>query len=117
MKYVTTNKTNGIILFDSENEIANVVSSTYTNIDYLWVAPENGTITINGDTKLVEAGDVILRLYGISDGNDMEYILLKDDNIKSYYKRLIDHNNLIREKRSTEDKFFCGVSGAMSSSC
>ena len=117
MKYITTNKTNGIILFDSENEIANVVSSTYTNIDYLWVAPENGTITMNGDTKLVEAGDVILRLYDISDGSNMEYILLKDDNIKSYYKRLIDHNNLIREKRSTEDNLCCGGPGTMNSSC
>ena len=117
MKYITTNKTNGIILFDSENEIANVVSSTYTNIDYLWVATENGTITINGDTKLVEAGDVILRLYGINDGNKMEYILLKDDNIKSYYKRMIDHNNLIKEKRSTEDSLCCGEPGTMNSSC
>lgn len=117
MKYITTNKANGIILFDSENEIANVVSSTYTNIDYLWVAPENGTITMNGDTKLIEAGDVILRLYGISDGSNMEYILLKDDNIKSYYKRLIDHNNLIREKRSTEDSLCCGETGTMNSSC
>ena len=117
MKYVTTNKTNGIILFDSENEIANAVSNTYTNIDYLWVAPENGTITMNGDTKLVEAGDVILRLYGISDGSNMEYILLKDDNIKSYYKRLIDHYNLIREKCHTEDSICCGEPGTMNSSC
>lgn len=117
MKYLTINKTNGIILFDSENEIANVVSSTYTNIDYLWVAPENGTITINGDTKLVEAGDVILRLYGINDGNNMEYILLKDDNIKAYYKRLIDNNNLIREKRSTEDNLCCSKPETMNSSC
>ena len=117
MKYVTTNKTNGIILFDSENEIANAVSSTYTNIDYLWVAPENGTITMNGDTKLVEAEDVILRLYGINDGNNMEYILLKDDNIKSYYKRLIDYNNLIIEKRATKDNLCYGESESINSPC
>ena len=117
MKYITTNKTNGIILFDSENEIANVVSSTYTNIDYLWVAPENGPITMNGDTKLVEAGDVILRLYGINDSDNMEYVLLKDDNIKSYYKRLIDYNNLIIEKRATKDNLCYDKSKSIDSPC
>jgi hypothetical protein len=103
MKYITANKTNSLILFDEKNEIVNGIDSTCTNIDYLWIAPEDGTITINGDLKPVEAGDIILRMYGINDDYNREYVLLKDYNLKSYYKRLIDYNNLIREKYAIKD--------------
>ena len=103
MKYITANKTNVLILFDEKNEIVNGTGSTSSNIDYLWIAPEDGTIIINGDIKLVEAGDIILRMYGINDKYNREYVLLKDYNLKSYYKRLIDYNNLTREKYATKD--------------
>ena len=115
MKYITANKTNAIILFDEKNEIVNGIDSTSSNIDYLWIAPEDGTITINGDIKLVEAGDIILRMYGINDDPNREYILLKDDNLKSYYKRLIDYNNLMREKYAAKDSLLSDSRGSESS--
>ena len=104
MKYITVNKTNALILFDEKNEIVNGIDSTSSNVDYLWIAPEDGTITINGDLKLVETGDIILRLYSISDDPNREYVLLKDDNLKSYYKRLTDYNNAIRAKYDIKEK-------------
>ena len=117
MKYITANKTNALILFDEKNEIVNGIDSTSSNIDYLWVAPEDGMITINGDLKLVEAGDIILRMYGISDHPNGEYILLKDDNLKSHYKRLIDHNNLMREKYAAKENLVSDMCGSIESSC
>ena len=91
MKYLTVNRGSQIILFDKKNETANAISYMSTNIDYLWIAPEDGTITINGNIEAISAGDVILRLYGFGDHENREYIVLKDDNLKSYYKRLADH--------------------------
>ena len=99
MKYLTVNRGSEIVLFDEKNETANTVSYRNTNIDYLWVAPEDGTITINGNVEVVNAGDVILRLYGFGDYDGREYIVLKDDNLKSYYKRLADHEEKIIKKK------------------
>ena len=117
MKYITANKTNALILFDEKNETVNGIYSTNSNIDYLWVAPEDGTITINGDLKPVEAGDIILRMYGISDDYNREYVLLKDYNLKSYYKRLIDYNNLRIEKYATKENLVSDKCGSIESSC
>ena len=116
MKYITANKTNALILFDEKNEIVNGIDSISSNVDYLWIAPEDGTITINGNVELVEVGDIILRLYSIGDGPNREYFLLKDDNLKSYYKRLIDYNNLMREKYAAKDSLL-GDSRGSESSC
>ena len=99
MKYLTVNRGSQIILFDEKNETANAISYMSTNIDYLWTAPEDGTITINGNVEVVNAGDVILRLYGFGDYEDREYIVLKDDNLKSYYKRLADHEEKMIKKK------------------
>ena len=98
MKYLTVNRSNGIILFDEKNETANAVSHRSTNIDYLWIAPEDGTITINGNVEVINAGDVILRLYGLGDYDSSEYIVLKDDSLKSYYKRLSDYEKNDQKK-------------------
>lgn len=98
MKYITSDKSNALILFDAKSESIDSVSSTSYNVDYLWIAPVNGVININGNDELVEVGDIILRLYSIGDGPKREYILLKNDDLKSYYKRLTDYNNAIRTK-------------------
>ena len=99
MKYLTVNRGSQIILFDKKNETANAISYMSTNIDYLWIAPEDGTITINGNIEAISAGDVIIRLYGLGDYEDREYIVLKDDNLKSYYKRLADHEEKMIKKK------------------
>ena len=99
MKYLTVNRASEIILFDEKNETANTVSYRHTNIDYLWIAPEDGTITINGNVGMINAGDVILRLYGFGDHDGREYIVLRDDRLKSYYKRLADHEEKMIKKK------------------
>ena len=98
MKYITSDKSNVLILFDAKNESVDGIFQTSSNIDYLWIAPVNGVIHINGNDELVEAGDIVLRLYSINDDPKREYILLKNDDLKSYYKRLTDYNNAIRTK-------------------
>lgn len=103
MKYITIDKSNALILFDAKNESVDSVSSTSSNIDYLWIAPANGMININGNDEPVEVGDIILRLYSIDDSPKREYVLLKNDGLKSYYKKLADYNNAIRAKYDTKE--------------
>ena len=108
MKYITSDKSNALILFDAKNESIDGVYSSSSNIDYLWIAPANGMININGNDEPVEAGDIVLRLYSIDDSQKREYVLLKNDGLKSYYKKLTDYNNAIRAKYDIKESELAG---------
>ena len=93
--------------FDKETESIDCVHSTYTNIDYLWIADATGVAKVNGEDKVVNAGDVVLCMYGAEDRSKREYIIINDPALRSYYSRVSDSDAAKRMKGKISHNIDC----------
>ena len=93
--------------FDKETESIECVNSTYTNIDYLWIADIDGVAKINGEDKIVNAGDVVLCMYGAEDRSKREYIIINDPALRNYYSRVLDSDTVKRIKGKINPSIDC----------
>lgn len=84
IKYFGTN-TRNLIKFNKCNEQCDLISSIRDNIDYIWIIDEDGEL----DGKEVNAGDIVFKLYPVNSFSDCEYIIIKDEQLKNYYNRLL----------------------------
>lgn len=91
-----------IVKFNDENLSVDTISNIITNIDWLWILDEDGEF----DGTPVEAGDILIRFLTIHNNGDRfaekEYVLVKDEALKNYYKRLAEYR-----KKLIEDKQPC----------
>lgn len=62
-KFFLKNGIRGLFSFDPETEEINMSDYIRTNIDWTYVAPEDGEIVCDGVSKSVKKGDVIIQFY------------------------------------------------------
>lgn len=95
IKYLGTNDGGYLIKFNKENEEIKLLDHISSNIDWLWITDEDGEF----DGKEIKAGDIILRMYGIDNRYEREYFIVKDEELKDYYKRVIERYRKQQEER------------------
>lgn len=85
IKYIDAKTGYSLIKFDKENDKIEMLDSFGTNIDYVWIADEEGML----DDIHVNSGDLIIRMYGYN-GNldDRKTLVVKDEQLKNYYNAL-----------------------------
>lgn len=94
MNYVLDSKLNSMIGIDNENKIS-LYSNEYPNIDYMYIAKEDGELDYYGQKFDVEAGDVILKLYPRrKDYSQREIVIIP----AAYAKQWV--SNIIERKQS-----------------
>lgn len=79
-------KSSQLIKFDKDTENISCLDFTGANIDWIWVADEDGVL----NDEEVKAGDVIISFYEVT-GDERRVIIVKDQKIKDFYKELSDH--------------------------
>lgn len=93
VKYIYA-KGSQLIKFDKDTENISCLDHTGTNIDWLWVADEDGII----DGEEVKTGDVIIAFYDVT-GDGRRVIVVKDQKIKNFYKELSDYYKMRKLER------------------
>lgn len=85
IKYIDAKTGYNLIKFDKEKDEIKMLDSFGTNIDYIWIADEEGML----DDIHVDAGDLIIRMYGCNGKiNDRKTLVVKDEQLKNYYNAL-----------------------------
>lgn len=100
IKYIVTTNSN-LIKFNTETQDITFQNNQSFNIDWLWVAEEDG---ITNDQE-VKVGDIILSMYPIdrkTENATREIFIIKDEKLKDYYKRLIEFDKERFAKRCEE---------------
>lgn len=110
------NSTSCILKFDDDTKKINTIQSISPNIDWLWIADEDGFINADNTTE-VKAGDLIISFYNVKDGREdrREVIVVTDNNIRDYYKRLKEcRDKAMEELRSRRECEACEASNSIS---
>lgn len=91
VKYFDIEGSSTLMKFNKETEEMTGLINLAANIDWIWLADEDGEL--NGQE--VKAGDVVIRMYGIGGDrySNKEVYVIKDENLKNYYKRCYDYYN------------------------
>ena len=71
-------------------------SSNY--IDWSYIAPEDGVVTINGVEKEIKKGDYILKMYTANRQGEQPIFILKDSELIDYIK---DYNRVREEQNKS----------------
>lgn len=82
-KYISCNSSSNLIKYNKENDEITTLDHISSGIDWIWIADEDGII----DNKIVNKGDIILRMYGIEDDN-RQIIIIENRDLRDYYKRV-----------------------------
>lgn len=85
IKYIDVKTGYNLVKFDKENDEIKMLDSFSTNIDYMWIADEEGIL----NDIHVNVGDLIIRMYGDTCKlDDRKTLVIKDEQLKNYYKDL-----------------------------
>lgn len=82
IKYISCNDSCNLIKYNKENDEITTLNNISTRIDWIWIADEDGMT----DNRIVNKGDIILRMYGIED-NNRQIIIIENRDLADYYKR------------------------------
>ena len=86
IKYISVDRSSYLVKFNKDNDEITTLENSSSSINWMWIADEDGEL----DGKKVEKGDVILKMYGIG-CEDRELIIIKDEALKDYYRRLSEY--------------------------
>lgn len=96
IKYIDAKTGYNLIKFDKENDKIEMLDSFGTNIDYMWIADEEGML----DDIHVDAGDLIIRMYGCNGKiDDRKTLVVKDEQLKNYYNTLLEEMKARKAER------------------
>lgn len=101
VKYFNVSESSTLMKFDKVAEKITGLSNLSTDIDWLWIADEDGEL----DGKEIKAGDIIIRMYGIGKDRyqNKEVFIIKDEALKNYYKRMLEYYDEMRKKEECCD--------------
>lgn len=85
VKYIYA-KNSQLIKFDKDTENISHLDYTISNINWIWVADEDGVL----NDEEVKVGDVIISFYDVT-GDGRRVIVVKDQKMKDFYKELSDY--------------------------
>lgn len=98
IKYIDTKTGYNLIKFDKEKDEIKMLDNFGTNIDYMWIADEEGML----DDIHVNVGDLIIRMYGCNGKiNDRKTLVVKDGQLKNYYNALKEE---VEERKAKREK-------------
>ena len=96
IKYVkkNTERSSLLIKFNTETQDIDTIPNVGTYIDWIWVVDEDGEF----NNESVSVGDLIIRMYAVDyKTTNSEFFIIKDDKLKDFYKRVLEHENTQRE--------------------
>lgn len=100
VKYIDVKNGCNLIKFDKETEEIKTLDNFGTNIDYMWIADEDGVL----DDITINTGDIIIRMYGFGDyDRNKKVIVIKDEQLKNFYKEMKEYY----EKQKAERDLCC----------
>lgn len=98
--YIDVKTGYNLIKFNKDTSEIKMLDSFGTNIDYIWIADEEGIL----NDVPVNIGDIIIRMYGNTGKfEDKQTLVIKDEQLKNYYKDLKEQ----MEKRRAEQEKCC----------
>lgn len=99
IKYIDVKTGCKLIKFDKENDEIKMLDTFSTNIDYMWIADEEGIL----DDIHVNVGDLIIRMYGDTYKlDDRKTLVIKDEQLKNYYKDLKERMEARKDEREKD---------------
>ena len=108
IKYIKKNDEGSSLLikFNTETQDIDTISNVSVYIDWIWVVDEDGEF----NNESVSAGDLIIRMYAIDyKTTNSEFFIIKDNKLKDFYKRVLEHKKTQREVEHCDD---CGCNPA-----
>ena len=89
-----------LIKFNTETQDIDTIPNVGTHIDWIWVVDEDGEF----NNESVSAGDLIIRMYAVDyKTTNSEFFIIKDNKLKDFYKRVLEHENTQREAEYCDD--------------
>lgn len=102
IKYIKKENDKGsyLVKFNTDTQNVDVLAAANTNIDWLWVIDEDGEF--NGTP--VSTGDLVILMYPFNSRLDgpAELLVIKDETLRDFYKRLTEYGKQRREELSKE---------------
>ena len=99
IKYVVNKNTPHVLKLDTDNtDNINVMDCEWC-IDYMYYIEESGVFVIDGQSFDVKEGDVIVKLYGIEDSRNKEYLIISHPQLADYMRR----KKIYENSRSKKD--------------
>lgn len=84
-KYILTEQ-RALIKLDTETLKVNSIGASY-DVDYIWLIEEDGVITYFDKEYEVKAGNVVMLMYRIEDGEHGDIIVIDNKDLTNNYER------------------------------
>lgn len=99
-KYIFPKYVSAGMILDTETMDITTLDSPSSYIDWTYIAPEDGVVTVNGVEKEIKKGDYILKMYTPSKDGEQPTFILKDPELIEYIR---EYNNICdKESNSSQ---------------
>lgn len=85
-KYVFPKNTSVAFILDTDTLDLKSIGSSSMNIDYTYIAPEDGIVNVNGVDKEVKKGDFLIKMYSKFYGEEQPIFIIQDPELIEYIK-------------------------------
>ena len=108
IKYIAPENNRVLIKINTENvDNIKIVESTQTNIDWMWIADEDGEF----EGKTVKKGNVIIKFYDNYNSLENEFIIIDNEELTDIYKKIAEKRqqylDSVASKCDCEDNTCC----------
>lgn len=103
IKYIAPENSRALIKINTENvDNVKIVESTQTNIDWMWIADEDGEF----EGKSVKKGNVIIKFYDNYNSLENKFIIIDNEELTDIYKKIAEKRQQYLD--SVASKCECG---------